>query len=86
MIDELEIVVPTLFGIEAITAREIRNLGYETTSVTDGRITFKGDAEAVCRANINLRTGERVLIKVGEFKATTFEELFLAKEDAVLFC
>ena len=76
MIDELEIVVPTLFGIEAITAREIRNLGYETTSVTDGRITFKGDAEAVCRANINLRTGERVLIKVGEFKATTFEELF----------
>ena len=76
MINELESVVPTLFGIEAITAREIRSLGYETTSVTDGRITFKGDAEAVCRANINLRTGERVLVKIGEFKATTFEELF----------
>ena len=76
MINELEIVVPTLFGIEAITAREIRSLGYETTSVTDGRITFKGDPEAVCRANVNLRTGERVLVKIGEFKATTYEELF----------
>ncbi len=76
MINELEIVVPTLFGVEAVAAREIRNLGYETTSVTDGRITFKGDPMAVCRANVNLRSGERVLVKIGEFKATTFEELF----------
>ena len=76
MSNRFEIVVPTLFGIEAIAAREIRELGYETTSVTDGRITFIGDAEAVCRANINLRCGERVLIKIGEFKAETFEELF----------
>lgn len=76
MNNRFEIVVPTLFGLEAIAAREIRDLGYDTTSVTDGRITFLGDAEAVCRANINLRTGERVLIKVGEFKAETFEELF----------
>lgn len=71
-----EIVVPTLFGIEAITAREIRDLGYETTKVEDGRITFLGDAEAVALANLWLRTGERVLIKVGEFDAETFEELF----------
>lgn len=73
---EFEIVVPTLFGIEAITAREIRDLGYQTTAVEDGRVTFRGTAEAVCKANLWLRTGERVLIKVGEFTAVTFDELF----------
>ena len=74
--DNFEIIVPTLFGLEAFTAREIRRLGYETTSVTDGRVTFMGDYEAICRANMWLRTGERVLIKVGEFEAKSFEELF----------
>ncbi len=74
--DKFEIIVPTLFGLEAFTAREIRNLGYETTSVTDGRVTFMGDYMAVCRANMWLRTGERVLIKIAEFKAESFEELF----------
>ena len=76
MINEFEIVVPTLLGVEAITAREIRGLGYETTDVSDGRITFKGDFSAVARANIWVRSGDRVLIKVGEFKAVTFDELF----------
>ena len=71
-----EIVVPQLFGLEAVTAREIRNLGYETTSVEDGRVTFLGDYEAVARANICLRTAERVLIQVGKYKAETFTELF----------
>lgn len=74
--DKFELVVPTLFGLEAFTSKEIRRLGYETTSVTDGRITFMGDCAAICRSNIWLRTGERVLIKVGQFKAESFEELF----------
>lgn len=56
--------------------REIIDLGYEVSQVEDGRVTFIGDAEAICRANIFLRTTERVLLKVGSFKAVTFEELF----------
>ena len=68
--------VPTFFGTEATLAHEIRSLGYETTEVTDGRITFEGDSEAIALCNVNLRCGERVLIKMAEFKATTFEELF----------
>ena len=71
-----ELLVPCHFGLEAVLKREIYDLGYEITKVEDGRITFEGDAEAICRANIFLRTAERVLIQVGRFKATTFEELF----------
>ena len=56
---------PCHFGLEAPLKREIYDLGYEVTEVTDGRVTFTGDAEAICRANINLRTAERVLIEVG---------------------
>ena len=54
------------------------DLGYEVTEVENGRVTFIGDAEAICRANIFLRTAERVLLKVGSFKAVTFDELFEA--------
>ena len=71
-----EIMVPCHFGLEAVLKREIYDLGYEVTQVEDGRITFLGDAEALCRGNIFLRTTERVLLKVGRFKAETFEELF----------
>ena len=71
-----ELVVPCHFGMEAVTKREIYDLGYEITRVEDGRITFEGDAEAICRANVFLRTAERVMLLVGRFKATTFEELF----------
>ena len=71
-----ELVVPCHFGLEAVTKREIYDLGYEITKVEDGRVTFEGDEEAICRANIFLRTAERVMIQVGRFKATTFEELF----------
>ena len=74
--DTYELVVPCHFGLEAVTKREIYDLGYEITRVEDGRVTFEGDEEAVCRANIFLRTAERVMIQVGRFKATTFEELF----------
>ena len=72
-----DLLVPCHFGLEAVLKREIYDLGYEITKVEDGRITFEGDAEAICRANIFLRTAERVMIQVGRFKATTFEELFL---------
>jgi len=67
---------PCHFGLEAPLKREIYNLGYDVTEVTDGRVTFIGDAEAICRANIYLRSAERVLVEVGRFHATTFEELF----------
>ncbi len=74
--DKFEIIVPTIFGLEAFVSREIRNLGYEITHVEDGRVTFLGDLEAVTRANIWIRCGERVLIKTAEFEALTFDELF----------
>lgn len=74
--ENFEIIVPCIFGMEAFVSREIRRLGYETTSVEDGKVTFSGDFEAVCRANIWLRCGERVLIKIAEFSAVTFDELF----------
>ena len=69
-------IAPCHFGLEAVLKKEIIDLGYEVSKVEDGRVTFLGDEEAVCRANVFLRTAERVLIKVGSFYATTFEELF----------
>lgn len=71
-----ECIVPCHFGLEAVLKREIIDLGYEITSVEDGRVTFLGDAEAVCRANVFLRTAERILIKIGSFHAQTYDELF----------
>ena len=71
-----EVVVPCHFGLEAVTKREIYDLGYEISRVEDGRVTFIGDEEAICRSNIFLRTAERVLLQVGRFHATTFDELF----------
>lgn len=72
----IELIAPCHFGLESVLKREIIDLGYEISKVEDGRVTFLGDAEAICRANIFLRTAERILLKVGEFKAVTFEELF----------
>ena len=71
-----ELVVPCHFGLEAVAKREIYDLGYEITRVEDGRGTLEGDAEAICRANIFLRSAERVLLLVGRFRAVTFDELF----------
>ena len=71
-----ELIVPCHFGMESVLKREIDRLGYDITEVADGRVTFFGDEDAVCRANIFLRTAERVLIKVGSFHAESFEELF----------
>lgn len=71
-----ELIAPCHFGLEAVLKKEILDLGYEIAQVEDGKVTFLGDAEAICRANIFLRTTERILLKVGSFKAVTFEELF----------
>ena len=73
---KFELIAPCHFGLEAVLKKEIIDLGYEVSKVEDGRVTFLGDEEAVCRANVFLRTAERILIKVGSFYATTFEELF----------
>ncbi len=73
---EFEYIAPCHFGLEAVLKREILDLGYEIVSVEDGRITFKGDRTALAKANIFIRTAERIMIKVGSFKAETFDELF----------
>lgn len=71
-------IAPCHFGLEAILKREITDLGYDITQVEDGRVSFLGDVQAICRANIFLRTAERILVKVGAFEAKTFDELFEA--------
>ena len=76
--ERYELIAPCHFGLEAVLKKEVVDLGYEVTEVENGRVTFIGDAEAICRANIFLRTAERVLLKVGSFKAVTFDELFEA--------
>lgn len=73
---KLELAAPCHFGLEAVLKREICDLGYEILSVEDGRVVFLGDARAVCRANMFLRTAERVLLVAGRFHAATFDELF----------
>jgi putative N6-adenine-specific DNA methylase len=72
----MDIIVMTAFGLESVTAKELRNLGYHDLSVETGRIVFQGDAEAVVKTNLWLRTADRVLIRVGSFPAMTFTELF----------
>lgn len=74
--EKMSYIAPCHFGLESVLKKEIADLGYEITSVEDGRVTFEGDTAALCRANIFLRTAERVLIKAGSFHAETFEELF----------
>ena len=71
-----ELIAPCHFGMESVVKNEIYDLGYEITDVSDGRVTFLGDADAIARANIGLRTAERILLKVGQFEAKTWEELF----------
>lgn len=69
------LVATAAMGLEAIVAKEVRDLGYECT-VDNGKVHFKGDEKAIARCNMWLRTADRVKIIVGEFKATTFDELF----------
>lgn len=93
MDDKFELIVPTLFGLEKTVSGELYRLGYDSKKVEDGKVTFAGDYDAVCRTNMWLRCGERVLIKVGEFNAVTADELyegvralpwerFISKDDA----
>ena len=73
---QFELIAPCHFGLEAVLKREILDLGYEISKVEDGKVSFWGDEEAVAYANMFLRTAERVLLKAGEFKACTYDELF----------
>ncbi len=74
--DKMEFSVPCLFGLEGLAGDELRRLDMENVRVENGRVLFSGDGLALAKANVCLRTGERVLIVLADFKATTFEELF----------
>ena len=74
--NHVELIAPCHFGLEAVLKREIKDLGYEIVQVEDGRVTFQTDPAGIARANMFLRTAERILLKIGSFKATTFDELF----------
>ena len=78
--DKMEWIAPCHFGLESILKREIQDLGYEISQVEDGRVVFRGGMDVVCRANIFLRTAERILLKAGSFQAVTFDELFERKK------
>ena len=71
-----KLTAPCHFGLEAVLKREITELGYDVSATDNGKVSFIGDAEAIARANIWLRTAERVLLEVGSFRATTYDELF----------
>lgn len=73
---KIELIATATFGLEAIVAYEVKQLGYEDVKVENGKVTFTADEMAICRTNLWLRTADRVLVKMGSFKATTFEELF----------
>ena len=74
--DQMEFYVPCLFGLEGLTGDELRRLDMANVRVENGRVLFSGDSRALAKANVCLRTGERVLIVLADFRATTFEELF----------
>ena len=74
--ETIQLVAPCHFGMEAVLKREIYDLGYDITKVEDGRVTFEGDLETICWSNIFLRTAERVMVQIGRFRATTFDELY----------
>ena len=76
MNEKLEFVATCLFGLEKFVSDEIEALGYEKTAVIDGRVTFTGDISAIARCNIWLRCAERLYIKLGEFDALSFDDLF----------
>lgn len=72
----IKLIAPTLLGIESVTAKELKRLGYSNVTTENGRISFMGDMQAICRSNLWIRTAERILIDIGEFSATTYDELF----------
>jgi putative N6-adenine-specific DNA methylase len=72
----IELIATASFGLEAVVAREVRKLGYEDMMVENARVNYRADLEGICRSNLWLRSADRVLVKMGEFTATSFEELF----------
>ena len=72
----LEFSVPCLFGLEGLAGDELKRMGIENVRVENGRVLFSGDERAMVKANVGLRTGERVLIVLADFTAKSFEELF----------
>lgn len=74
--EKIQLIATTVFGVESVVARELKWLGYDDYFVENGKVTFSGDLEAIAQTNMWLRSAERVLLKMGEFKATTFKELF----------
>lgn len=73
---KVELIATATFGLEAVVAEELKDLGYEQVAIENGKVTFTADESAICRTNLWLRTADRVRLKVGEFKAETFDELF----------
>jgi len=73
---QIELIATATFGLEAVVSREVEALGYTDVKVQNARVTFIGDEKAICRSNLWLRSADRVLIKMGEFKALTYDELF----------
>ncbi|KJS17821.1 MAG: N-6 DNA methylase [Peptococcaceae bacterium BRH_c4b] len=73
---DIELIATATFGLESVVAYELKKLGYEDITVENARVTFRGDESAICMSNLWLRAADRVLVKMGEFRATTFEELF----------
>nr|WP_028828416.1 class I SAM-dependent RNA methyltransferase [Proteocatella sphenisci] len=73
---KFEAIAVCLFGVESTVSYELKNLGFTVTNVSDGRVTFETDAKGIATANISLRCAERILVKLGEFQARTFDELF----------
>ena len=73
---KINLIATAAFGLESIVANELKKLGYENLTVENGRVDFAADLSAIARCNLWLRSADRVLIKVGEFKALSFEELF----------
>ena len=79
--EKFTLIAPCHFGLESVLKREIQDLGYNIINVSDGRVTFEGDSKAIARANIFIRTAERILLKCGSFRATTFDDLFEGVKD-----
>jgi putative N6-adenine-specific DNA methylase len=73
---KLTLIATAAMGLEALVAKEVRDLGFENVVVENGKVIFDTDEKGLCKANLWLRTADRVKVKVGEFKATSFEELF----------
>lgn len=73
---KIQLIATAAFGIESVVGRELKWLGYEDQFIENGRVIFSGDESAICRTNLWLRTADRILIKLGEFEALTFDSLF----------